>query len=67
MCAVNPLSRHDALKHHITSLKTDLIFLQLGFGKKISTKLAYQYIAIFFIFSTTLNHLYPLQVANRGL
>ena len=23
----NPLSPHDALKHHITSLKTDLIFL----------------------------------------
>ena len=26
----NPLSPHDALKHHSTSLKTDLIFLQLG-------------------------------------
>ena len=25
----NPLSLHDALKHHITSLKTDLIFPQL--------------------------------------
>ena len=25
----NPLSPHDALKHHITSLKTDLIFLQI--------------------------------------
>ena len=25
---VNPLSPHDALKHHFTSLKTDLIFLQ---------------------------------------
>ena len=24
------LSPHDALKHHITSLKTDLIFLQLS-------------------------------------
>ena len=24
----NPLSPHDALKHHFTSLKTDLIFLQ---------------------------------------
>ena len=24
----NPLSPHDALKHHLTSLKTDLIFLQ---------------------------------------
>ena len=27
--AINPLSPHDALKHHITSLGTDLIFLQL--------------------------------------
>ena len=24
----NPLSPHDALKHHFKSLKTDLIFLQ---------------------------------------
>ena len=31
---------------------------------KISMKLAYQYIAIFFNFSTTLNHLYPMQVEN---
>ena len=28
--AFNPLSPHDALKHHFTSLKTYLIFLQLG-------------------------------------
>ena len=26
--SVNPLSPHDAWKHHFTSLKTDLIFLQ---------------------------------------
>ena len=25
---INPLSPHDALKHHFTSLKTDLIVLQ---------------------------------------
>ena len=25
---INPLSSQDALKHHFTSLKTDLIFLQ---------------------------------------
>ena len=24
----NPLSPHDALKHHFTSMKTDLIFIQ---------------------------------------
>ena len=27
---LNPLSPHDALNHHFTSLKTDLISLQLG-------------------------------------
>ena len=31
---------------------------------KISTKLAYQYVAIFLIFLTTSNHLHPLQVEN---
>ena len=31
---------------------------------KISVKLAYQYIAIFLNFLTTLNHLHPLQVEN---
>ena len=36
---------------------------------KIPTKLAYQYMAVFFNFSTTSNHLHPLQVetAIRGL
>ena len=28
---LNPLDPHGALKHHSTSLKTDLILLQLGF------------------------------------
>ena len=27
---INPLSPHDALEHHFTSLKSALIFLQLG-------------------------------------
>ena len=31
---------------------------------KISTKLFYQYMAIFFNFSPILNHLHPLQVEN---
>ena len=26
--AITPLSPHDALKYHFTSMKTDLIFLQ---------------------------------------
>ena len=31
---------------------------------KISIKMVYQYMAIFFNFSTTLNQLHPLQVEN---
>ena len=31
---------------------------------EISTKLVYQYLAIFFNFSATSNHLHPLQVEN---
>ena len=62
-CLFNPFSPHDALKHHITSLKTDLIILQPG-GFRISMKLAYQYIAISFNLSTTSNHLHLLQVEN---
>ena len=61
----NPLSPHDALKQHFTSLKTDLIFLQLGGSRmNISMKLVYQYMVIFFTFSPTSNHLHPLQVEN---
>ena len=41
---LSPLCPHDALKHHFTSLKTDLIFLQpKGLGMNISMKLVYQY------------------------
>ena len=35
-----------------------------GFKKKISMKLAWQYMVIFFNFSLTSNHHYPLQVGN---
>ena len=59
----NPLSPHDALKHHFTSLKTDLIFPTTDFGMKISMKLVYQYMAIF-NFPPTSSHLHPLQVEN---
>ena len=50
--ALNPLSPHDALQRHFTSVKTHFIFLQLGdgFRMKISMKLVYQYMAIFFNF-----------------
>ena len=35
-----------------------------GFRREISMKLVYQYMAIFFNFSPTSNHLHPLQVEN---
>ena len=48
---INPLSPHDALKHHFTSLKTHLISLQPRILKtKISMKPFYKYMAIFFNF-----------------
>ena len=58
----NPLSPHDALKHHITSQKKNPTIRD--FRIKISMKLAYHYIAMFFNFSLTSNHLHPLQVEN---
>ena len=62
--ALNPISPHDALKHHFTSLETDLTFLTTkGFRSNISMKLAYQYIVIF-TFSLTSNQLHPLHVEN---
>ena len=48
---LNPLSLHDALKHHFISLKTDLIFLQpTVLEQKNSMKLVDQYMVIFFNF-----------------
>ena len=47
---INPLSPHDALKHHITPENRLNFPTTKGFRIKISTKLAYQYIAIFFNF-----------------
>ena len=62
---VNHLSPHDALKHHFTFLKTDLIFSTTrAFRTKISMKLVNQYMTIFINFSPTLSHLHPLQVEN---
>ena len=60
-----PLSPHDALKHHFTSLKNRLNFpTTKGFRRKISIQLFYQYITIFPNFSPTPTHLHPLQVEN---
>ena len=58
MC-VSPLSPHDALKQlNFPTTK--------GFRMKIHMKLVYQYMAIFFNFLPTSNHLHPLQVENCG-
>ena len=60
---VNPLSPHDALKHHLTSLKTDLIFVQ---PRVLEWIFLWNWFTntIFFNFSPTSNHLHPLQVEN---
>ena len=64
---INPLSPHDALKHHFTSLKTDLIFQQLRVLERKFPKNWFAnrvYMTIFFNFSFASNHLHPLQVKN---
>ena len=61
----NRLSPHDALKHHFTSLKTDLISLQPRVSER---KFPWNWFInekIFFCnFKTTSNHLHPLRVEN---
>ena len=47
---VNPLSPHDALKHHFTFLKSLNFITTKDFRIKISMKLVNQFMAIFFIF-----------------
>ena len=62
---INPLSSYDALKHHITSLETHLIFPQL---RVLKCKFLWNWFTntcwFYFIFSPTSNHLHPLQVEN---
>ena len=53
----NPLSPHDALKHHCKSMKIDLIFQQLGFWNE------YFHESGLPIHGTS-NQLHPLQVEN---
>ena len=50
----NPLSPHDALKHHFTSLKTDLIFLQL---RVLERKFPLNWLTNTWQFSLFLNHI----------
>ena len=62
---LNPLSPHDALKHHFTSLKTDSISLKIGgFWMKITIKLVYYCMGIFFNLLPSSNHLPSVQVEN---
>ena len=62
---INPFSPHDALKHHFTSLKTDLIFLQ---QRVLERKFPWNWFTnawqFSFNFHTTSNHLHLLQVEN---
>ena len=64
LVCLNPLTPHDALKHHFTSLKTDLIFLQLGILEYIFHETVLPIHGNFRHFSPTSNHLHPLQVEN---
>ena len=51
---VNPLSPHGSLKNHFTYLKKTIDFpTTKGFRSKMSMKLFYQYMTIFFTFSPT--------------
>ena len=59
--AVKGLSPHDALRHYITSLKTELIILQL---RVLEWKFPWNLLIDTLQFSTTSNHLHPLRVEN---
>ena len=59
------LSPHDALKHHFTSLKTNLFIIQLRVLEwKFPWNCFSNYVATFFNISSTSSHLHPLQVEN---
>ena len=60
---VNPLSPHDALKCHLPEKRPNFP-TTMGFRMKISMKLVYQYMTIFFNFLPTSNHVHPLQAEN---
>ena len=63
---LNPLGPHDALKHHLVSLKNNLISWNLVvLERKFSWK-CFKNNIIFFHLSPTLSHFHPLQVENCG-
>ena len=62
---VNPLSPHDALKHHATSLKTDLISLQLrSFRREISEMKEFP-LLLFFLLCVVLTGFSPNSVEKQ--
>ena len=62
---INLLSPHGASKHNFTSLKIDLILIQLrSFRRRIFMKMFYQYMSIVFNVPPTSSHLHSLQVEN---
>ena len=65
---LNPLSPPRIIKSSFYIPENRLNFpTTKGFRMNISSKLVYQYMAIFFTFSPTSSHLHPLQVENSGL
>ena len=60
----NPLNPHNALKHHFTSLNTDLISRNLVISERKFSLNFFKNDSIFFHLSPTLSHFHPLQVEN---
>ena len=63
---INPLSPHDALKHHLASLKNDLTSWNLAILERKFSWNRFKKNSIFIHLSPTSSHLHPLQVENCG-
>ena len=63
---LNPSSPHDALKHHFTSTKTDLISWNLVVWERKFSWKCFKNNSIFFHLSPTSSHFHPLQIENCG-
>ena len=61
---INPLSPSRCIKALFYIHEKTLNCPTKGFGTKMSVKLVYQYMGIFFTFSPTSHHLHSLQVEN---
>ena len=60
----NPFSHNDALKHHFSSLKNDLISYTYGFQDENFPEIVKIKTIPFFSLPLFSNHLHPLQVEN---